>query len=222
MFYISHTELIKFMEEKMKRLVFLLILLSTIVLIFILLTCNKNSTEPVNNLWFNGITETNADGEIISEDINDWGSSEPDSSSGNVPRIYEIKPAFPNPTYNIPIIIRYELPKTSFVKLFILDQKLDTVNIQDGMANNGIIPPPVIDIINMIAIPPPPTACSVFPRTEISIIRPTKQRADDDRATNSLTGLSSRTPKTRFAKIKSIPDTTMIDIKQANPFPARI
>ena len=47
--------------------------------------------------------------------------------------------------------------------------------IQPGMNITGIMQPPSIAMTMLMAHPAPLTDCSVFPRTDINIIRPTKQ-----------------------------------------------
>ncbi|MBD3340783.1 MAG: hypothetical protein GF353_16870 [Candidatus Lokiarchaeota archaeon] len=108
---------------------------SKICLIFLLLlsitiTCNRNSTSPDDEPIFTGITETNVDGDILSEDPNDW-KWDASEKAGDViiTGSYQLRPAFPNPTYNLPMLFQFELPKQTFCNLYLMNENMDTVKI---------------------------------------------------------------------------------------------
>ena len=110
-----------------------LILLS----ILIIVGCEDENPELEN---FSGITEIDSDGNIISEDSDDWyGSeygnthcvtdteSESDISEGEIgitkmiPATYSFLPAFPNPFDSL-VSIHYGLHSASNVKIRIIDR----------------------------------------------------------------------------------------------------
>ena len=109
------------------------------LLLFILLIagCEDENPELEN---FSGITEIDLDGNIISEDSDDWyGSvyrnthcvtdtaSESDISEGGIgitmmiPTIYSFLPAYPNPFDSL-VSIHYDLPTYSNVIIRIIDR----------------------------------------------------------------------------------------------------
>lgn len=98
-------------------------------LVFLFLSCEKNpavSKINENDKLFQGITETNLEGDIISVDENDWGKSDTINADYFVP-CYEIFPPYPNPTYNIPVILYFTLPLESNVDLLIINEDFDTL-----------------------------------------------------------------------------------------------
>lgn len=95
---------------------------STITLIVIsfilfLVNCDNPSSSKKFKI-FKNITERTVDGDTISIDVTDWGFS---GDKGG------IKPAYPNPTWNVPINLEFGLYKNSLVKIFILNESLDTI-----------------------------------------------------------------------------------------------
>ncbi|MBD3341888.1 MAG: hypothetical protein GF353_22485 [Candidatus Lokiarchaeota archaeon] len=101
-----------------------------LLLLSISITCNRNSTSPDAGHIFTGITETTVDGEILSEDPNDW-KWDASEKEGDViiTGSYRLRPAFPNPTYNLPMLFQFEIPKQTFCNFYLVNEKMDTVKI---------------------------------------------------------------------------------------------
>ena len=115
----------------MKKL--LLIGLSFLLLI---VGCDDENPELEN---FSGITEIDADGNVISEDSNDWYGNEysnahciiETTSEGGVnvlPATYTLIPAFPNP-FDTLVSIHYGLPTDSNVKMTIIDRNGNPIQV---------------------------------------------------------------------------------------------
>jgi len=81
------------------------------------------------------------------------------------------------------------------------------------------MPPPIIDIISMIAHLIPAADRSVFPSTDINIISPTNAMAQQPMPTASSSGDCGRTSKKTYATASSPAATVTVVAKQASPFP---
>ena len=109
-----------------------------LLIALLIVGCEEDGNPELDN--FSGITEIDSDGNIISEDSDDWyGSeyrnthcvtdteSESDISEGEIginiaiPTTYSFLPAFPNPFDSL-VSIYYGLPTDSDVKIRIIDR----------------------------------------------------------------------------------------------------
>ena len=108
-----------------------------LLIALLIVGCEEDGNPELDN--FSGITEIDSDGNIISEDSDDWyGSeyrnthcvtdteSESDISEGEIgikviPATYSFLPAFPNPFDSL-VSIHYGLPTDSDVKIRIIDR----------------------------------------------------------------------------------------------------
>ena len=119
----------------MKKLLFIALLI---------VGCEDENPELEN---FRGITEIDSDGNIISEDSDDWygsvyrnthcetdAASESDISEGGIgitmmiPTIYSFLPAYPNPFDSL-VSIHYDLPTDSNVQIRIIDRNGNQIQI---------------------------------------------------------------------------------------------
>jgi PhzF family phenazine biosynthesis protein len=107
------------------------------------------------------------------------------------------------------------MPHFTRLKLLIVSSHL-------GMAKRGIIPPPTIAIMSMMAMPEPDTDCSVLPSTDRNMVRPTKQKAAATMAARSPAGFDRRTPKTSTPSERISTASARQARKHARPLPARI
>ena len=108
-----------------------------LIILLLIVGCKDENPELEN---FSGITEIDSDGNIISEDYDDWSESdyrnthcvtdtEPksDISEGGIgismmiPAIYSFLPAYPNPFDSL-VSIHYGLPTDSDVIIRIIDR----------------------------------------------------------------------------------------------------
>ena len=95
------------------------------------------------------------------------------------------------------------------------------VCIHCGITNCGTMAPPSIDIGIRMAQPAPDAVCSVLPRLAISIMKPTKQTADETPPSTRMPMDDGRTPNPN-ATVSSITSTSMIVMKHASALPPRI
>ena len=112
-----------------------------LLLVLLIVGCEEENPELEN---FNGITEINIEGNIISEDNNDWCGEFIYSYStdcptaietveflGNnisLPTEYSLLPAYPNPFDSL-VAIYYGLPESAVVTLKIIDSAGNTVRM---------------------------------------------------------------------------------------------
>ena len=108
--------------------------------ILFIVGCEEENSELEN---FNSITEIDIEGNIISEDSNDWCGEymhyttdcpteieivEPSSGTSVIPTEYSLKPAYPNPFDSL-VTIHYSLPEDSDVTLKIIDSAGNTIRM---------------------------------------------------------------------------------------------
>ena len=108
-----------------------------IILSIILIVGCKDENPELEN--FSGITEIDADGNVVSEDSDDWHSNEyrnthcvTESISGGedgyIAENYKLIPAFPNPFDSL-VSIHYGLPTDSNVNLKIIDSNGNQIQV---------------------------------------------------------------------------------------------
>ena len=120
-------------------------MLRRLIILLLIVGCKDENPELEN---FNGITEIDIEGNIISEDSNDWCGDYDEEmykniniadcpseiqiveSSGfsSIPTEYSLKPAYPNPFDSL-VTIHYSLPEDSDVTLKIIDSAGNTVRM---------------------------------------------------------------------------------------------
>ena len=107
-----------------------------ILSIILIVGCEDENPELEN---FSGITEIDADGNVVSEDSDDWYGNDyrnthcvTESNSGGgdnfIPATYQLTPAFPNPFDSL-VSIHYGLPTHSNVNLKIIDNNGNQVKV---------------------------------------------------------------------------------------------
>ena len=107
-----------------------------ILSVILIVGCEDENPELEN---FSGITEIDANGNVISEDSDDWYGSEyrnthcvTESNSGGLdsflPATYKLIPAFPNPFDSL-VSIHYGLPTDSNVNLKIIDSNGNQIQV---------------------------------------------------------------------------------------------
>ena len=108
-----------------------------LIILLLIVGCKEENSELEN---FNGITEIDIEGNIISEDSNDWCGEymhystdcpteiEIVESSGmsSIPTEYSLSPAYPNPFDSLATIY-YGLPESSDVTFKVIDSAGNTV-----------------------------------------------------------------------------------------------
>ena len=111
-------------------------MLRRLIILLLIVGCEEENPELEN---FSGITEIDANGNVISEDSDDWYGSEyrnthcvTESNSGSgvkiMPATYKLIPAFPNPFDSL-VSIHYGLPTDSNVNLKIIDSNGNQIQV---------------------------------------------------------------------------------------------
>ena len=111
-------------------------MLRRLIILLLIVGCGDENPELEN---FSGITEIDSDGNVVSEDPDDWYGNEyrkvhcvTESISGDgislIPATYILIPAFPNPFDSL-VSIHYALPTDSNVNLKIIDSNGNQIQV---------------------------------------------------------------------------------------------